>query len=80
MDRADTLIDSMSAGRSHEVDFSTGVIAEEGGTAWRAWMVGVESVKDTRRRLRRSVGGSRGTIEAARVDDDVEKCGSGSQQ
>lgn len=50
-------------------------------------MVGVEVVKDTRRRLRRSiVGGSRGTIDAARVDDDDDddvgkfKCDSGSQQ
>ncbi len=42
-------------------------------------MVGVDVVKETRRRLRRSAvvvgGGGRGTMDAARVDDDE-----GSQQ
>ena len=45
-------------------------------------------VKDTRRRLRRSVvGGSRGTMDADRVDDEDDddddvgsKCSSASQQ
>lgn len=32
VDRADDLSDSMSVGWSHEVDFSDGVILEEGGT------------------------------------------------
>ena len=43
----------MSEGWSQEVDFSSGVMVEEGGTVWRVWIVGVVVVKATRRRLRR---------------------------
>ena len=71
----------MSEGCSQEVDFSSGVMVEEGGTVWRVWIVGVEVVKETRRRLRRwqwVVGGKRrGTMDDV-VGRVGGKCGSGS--
>ncbi len=78
VESADDLSDSMSVDWSQEVDFSCGVMVEEGGTVWSVWMVGVEVLKETRRRLRRSAvvgGGGSGTMDAARVDEDE-----GSQQ
>jgi len=71
----------MSEGCSQEVDFSSGVMVEEGGTVWRVWIVGVVGVKETRRRLRRWVvvgGRRRGTMEDDVVVRVGGKCGSGS--
>ena len=48
---AEDLSSSISGDWSHVADFSSGDIVEDGGTDESAWIVGVDVVKETRRRL-----------------------------